>query len=182
MSVSKFHMKVRAILDEILPDDWEADGWPMGEVNLCHLAGMRGARFADFYVHDEQGRAFVVEVHSSLHNEDGIGAWKGTMSDHYRRQGNDENKRHICSRLGIELIELWPDMSIEDINEKVLHSIKDSCQADTKSKDIENPKPKAFESRPFSGTTKSFEAGRKLEGSGSFKKGAGKLGSRGFGR
>jgi hypothetical protein len=185
MSASKFQRQVREILDDLLPQEWAADGWPNSEMNLCHLAGMKGARFADYYVHSEDGRAFVVEVHSELHNDKGIGAWGGTIDDHYRRQGNDENKRHVCARLGIELIELWPKMSIEEITENVLNAVDCSCYPDIK-EDTERVTGNAsfgkstggWKSRPMSTQSKPFEQGRKMESKSSFAKGAGSFGKR----
>jgi hypothetical protein len=122
--ISAYHKRVMKLLRKTYKS-WTIIGWPDSEENLGHLAGLSYTNLRlDALITMEDGRAFCVEIQSELHDGNS-NAWDDELGK-YRRESNDHLKKQICSKLCLNMTELWPDEHATDI--EILDAINEAAR------------------------------------------------------
>ena len=107
--VSKRHKKILRVLRKFFGEN-NIRGYPGPEVNLGHLLNLSYVNLrVDALIWVTPNCAVAVEVQSDIHSHKKI-----FNSNLEEIQGRDELKKDMLSRLGIGLVEIWPDDLIDE--------------------------------------------------------------------
>jgi hypothetical protein len=120
--VSAKHKEIAEILRREYGDKLIA--WPDTEVNIGKLAGLKGMYQlrCDYFIWISEVCAVALEYHSEIHTHKQI-----FDSNIIKIQGRDEAKKSLLSRLGIGLVEIYPDdkIDIKSLKKRIDVAIKD---------------------------------------------------------